>query len=108
MTPIEIPEAALQAAMSAYANVNAECGEPVEYFPEAMEAALAAAVPVMFGELIEAGKALQEAMDEPEKGPFDSLTVKRFHEADARHRAALIALGVALTPTPTKEASGEL
>lgn len=48
MTPIEIPEAALQAAMSAYANVNAECGEPVEYFPEAMEAALAAAVSVMF------------------------------------------------------------
>ena len=40
-------------------------------------------------ELIEAAAALQEAMDEPEKGPFDSLTVKRFHEADARHRAAL-------------------
>lgn len=43
--------------------------------------------------LIEAGKALQEAMGEPEKGPFDSLTVKRFHEADAKHRAALANVG---------------
>ncbi len=44
-------------------------------------------------DLIGASKALQEAMDEPEKGPFDSLTVKRFHEADAKHRAALANVG---------------
>lgn len=44
-------------------------------------------------ELIDAGRALQEAMDTPEKGPFDSLTVKHFHEADARHRAALARCG---------------
>lgn len=40
-------------------------------------------------ELIEAGVALQEAMDEPDNRPFDVGPAKRFHEADARFRAAL-------------------
>ncbi len=42
-------------------------------------------------ELVDAAIQLKDAMDTPEKGPFDSLTVNRFHEADDRFCKALAA-----------------
>lgn len=44
-------------------------------------------------ELIEAGRALQDAMDEHETNRFDIGPSRRFVEADARHRAALARVG---------------
>ncbi len=44
-------------------------------------------------ELIEAATDLQDAMDEHDASPFDIGPSKRFIKADARHRAALAAIG---------------
>lgn len=44
-------------------------------------------------ELIAAGKALQDGMDENETSRFDAGPAKRFLAADARHRAALARIG---------------
>lgn len=41
---IEIPDWVVQLAVDAYAKVNEECGEAVEYFPDAMTEALRAAL----------------------------------------------------------------
>lgn len=57
------------------------------YVQEMREASAAIA------ELIEAARDLQEAMDEHEVNAFDIGPSKRFIAADARHRAALAAIG---------------
>jgi uncharacterized membrane protein len=44
MTEIDVPDWVVEAAMDAYAKVNEDNGEPVEYFPDAMIAALTAAL----------------------------------------------------------------
>ncbi len=44
---MKVTDSALQAAMDAYAAKNEEIGDPVEYFPDAMEAALQAALAAM-------------------------------------------------------------
>ena len=44
MNKIDVPDWVVQAAMDAYAKANEDNGEPVEYFPDAMIAALTAAL----------------------------------------------------------------
>ena len=62
MTQIEVPDWVVQAAMDAYAKVNADNGEPVEYFPEAMISALTAALGAWVGTELDAYQRLRDGI----------------------------------------------